>query len=160
MGHVRALKASFILQWKQLLPDWGSLSIFLIFVPYMAIVGWIVGSNNDPTVLTFVAFGAVFFTIWHLTSFRAGHTLQSEFLNQTFDLMVLSRTPLVIIILGRVLGIIAVAAISAPISFLVFTTVAEGLPQISSPLAFAISILFVSVALITVSFFFPPLSMC
>ena len=66
MGHQRALMASFVLQWKQLLTGWESLSIFLIFVPYMAIVGWIVGRSDDPAILTLVTFGAIFFTIWHL----------------------------------------------------------------------------------------------
>ena len=135
----------------------GSLSIFLIFVPYMAIMGWIVGKNPDPAVLTFVTFGAIFFTIWHLTSYRAGHSLQAEFLNQTIDTMLLAPTPLAVIVLGRVLAIVAVAAISTPISFLVFTIVADGLPQISSPPVFALSILLVSIALIIVSFFFSPL---
>ena len=157
MGYQRALRASFILQWKQLLPDWGSLSIFLIFVPYMAIVGWIVGRASDPAVLTFVAFGAIFFTIWHLTSYRAGHALQNEFVNQTVDTMLLAPTPLSVIVLGRVLAIVAVAAISTPISFFVFTMVADGLPQISSPLTFAASVLLVLFALIVVSFFFSPL---
>ena len=157
MGYQRAFSASFILQWKQLLPDWGSLSIFLIFVPYMAIVGWIVGRASDPAVLTFVAIGAIFFTIWHLTSYRAGHALQNEFMNQTVDTMLLAPTPLSLIVLGRVLAIVAVAAISTPISFLVFTLVADGLPQISSPFTFAASVLSVLIALIVVSFFFSPL---
>ncbi len=157
MGYRGALSASFILQWKQLLPNWGSLSIFLIFVPYMAIVGWIVGRASDPAVLTFVTFGAIFFTIWHLTSYRAGHALQNEFMNQTVDTMLIAPTPLSVIVLGRVLAIVAVAAISTPISFFVFVMVADGLPQISSPLIFAASVLLVVLALITVSFFFSPL---
>ena len=157
IGHQRALIASFMLQWKQLLPDWGSLSIFLIFIPYMAIMGWIVGRSSDPAVLTFVAFGAIFFTIWHLTSYRAGHALQAEFMNQTVDTMLLAPTPLAVIILGRILAIVAVAAISTPISFFVFTIVADGVPQISNLPLFAASILLVAVALIIVSFFFSPL---
>ena len=157
MGYQGALAASFILQWKQLLPDWGSLSIFLIFVPYMAIVGWIVARASDPAVLTFVTFGAIFFTIWHLTSYRAGRALQNEFMNQTVDTMLIAPTPLSVIVLGRVLAIVAVAAISTPISFFVFVMVADGLPQISSPLIFAASVLLVVFALIIVSFFFSPL---
>ena len=149
--------ASFVLQWKQLLTGWGSLSIFLIFVPYMAIMGWMVGRSDDPAILTLVTFGAIFFTIWHLTSYRAGHTLQNEFVNQTIDPMVISPTPLALIVLGRVFAIVAVAAISAPISFFVFAIVAKGLPQISSPPLFIVSIILVSVALIVVSFFFSPL---
>ena len=157
IGHQRALIASFALQWKQLLPDLGSLSIFLIFIPYMAIIGWIVGRSSDPAVLTFVTFGAIFFTIWHLTSYRAGHALQEEFMNQTIDQMLIAPTPLAVIILGRVLAIVAVAAISTPISFIVFTMVAGGLPQISNPALFGVSVLLVSVTLIIVSFFFSPL---
>lgn len=157
MRYHGALSASFVLQCKQLLPDWGSLSIFLIFVPYMAIVGWIVGRASNPAVLTFVSFGAIFFTIWHLTSYRAGHALQNEFMNQTVDTMILAPTPLSVIVLGRVLAIVAIAAISAPVSFFVFTIVADGLPHISSPLTVAASVLLVLLALIIVSFFFSPL---
>ena len=123
----------------------------------MAIMGWIVGRSPDPEVLYFVTFGAIFFTIWHLASFRAGHTLQAEFFNQTVDSMLLAPTPLAVIILGRILAIVAVAAISAPISFFVFTTVAGSLPEISSPLVLAPSVAIAFVALIIVCFFFSPL---
>jgi len=120
-------------------------------------MGWMVGQNGDTSTLSFVTFGAIFFTAWHLISFRAGHTLQAEFFNGTIDMMILSPTPLAIIVMGRVLGIVAVASVSIPISFFVFTTMAGGLPQVSNIFVISVSMLLVSGSLIIVSYFFSPL---
>ena len=156
IGHLRALKAAYVVQWKQLLAGLASLGIFVIFVPYMIIMGWIAGKSDNPAILAYVPVGAILATMWNLGSFRVGHSLLGEFFNQTLDPMVLSRSPMMVVMLGKVLSITTIAAISAPISLATVYAVLGELPHIAHPPLFAATLLVTVAALVVTSCFFSP----
>ncbi len=156
IGHLRALRAAYLVQWKQTLSGVGSLGIFVIFVPYMIVMGWIAGKSDNPAILAYVPVGAILATMWNLGSFRVGHSLRGEFFNQTLDPMILSRSPLAVVMLGKVLAITTVAAISAPVSLVTVYAVLGELPNISHPPLFGATLLVTVAALVITSCFFAP----
>ena len=156
IGHFRALKAAYVVQWKQLLTGLASLGIFGTFISYMVIMGWIAGKSDNPAILAYVPVGAILATMWNLGSFRVGHSLRGEFFNQTLDPMILSRSPMMVVMLGKVLSIISVASIASPASLLTFYAVTGEMPHVSHLPLFALT-LFVTVAtLVATSCFFAP----
>ena len=158
IGHLRALEAAYVVQWKQTLSGLASLGIFGIFIPYMIIMGWIAGKSDNPAVLAYVPVGAILATIWNLSSYRVGHSLRGEFFNQTLDPMIISRSPLMVVMLGKVLCTTTVAAISSPISLVTVYAVSGELPHIAHPPFLAATLAVTVVALVVTSFFFAPAS--
>ncbi len=156
VGHLRALRAAYVVQWKQLLSGLASLGIFVIFVPYMIIMGWIAGKSDNSAVLAYVPVGAILATMWNLGSFRVGHSLLGEFFNQTLDPMILSRSPMMVVMFGKVLSITTIAAISAPVSLLTVYAVSGELPTIVHPSLLAAALLVTVVVLVVTSCFFAP----
>ncbi len=156
IGHLRALRAAYVVQWRQLLTGVASLGIFATFIFYMIIMGWIADKSNDPAVLAYVPVGAILASMWNLGSFRVGHSLLGEFFNQTLDPMILSRSPMMVVMLGKVLSIISVASIASPASLLTFYAVTGEMPHISH-LPLMMVTLFVTVfTLVVTSCFFAP----
>ena len=152
IGHLRALEAAYVVQWKQTLSGLASLGIFGIFIPYMVIMGWIAGKSDNPAVLAYVPVGAIMATIWNLSSYRVGHSLRGEFFNQTLDPMIISRSPLMVVMLGKVLCTTTVAALSSPISLVTVYAVSGELPHIAHPPFLAATLAVTVVALVVTSF--------
>ncbi|MYD36228.1 MAG: ABC transporter permease [Dehalococcoidia bacterium] len=109
IGNIRALAGTFGLQRRLMFGTpalgFGSLNSFsLAFqtVPTVAVVAWIASQTNDPIAISYLALGGPLLTVWNITVFRTGWSLLGEIFEGTLDLALVSRTPLILVTLGKV----------------------------------------------------------
>ena len=157
IGNLRALAAAFVAQWRQFFAGLSGMMYVVNSAPTIAVAAWMATRSEDPTFLTFFYFGAPLLAIWALVSFQGGWSLQSEVFGQTLEPMIMSRTPMMIVMMGKFLSITAIALLSAPISFLTVLAVSQRLPEVPNPLLLVISLFVALMALVVTSFPFAPL---
>jgi ABC-2 type transport system permease protein len=157
MNQIRAMLAAACQQWKTLTISGGNLSFQIVSIPTVAIFAWIAQQRGDPAVLTYILIGAPLITIWNGAVFRVGYTLTNELSNQTLQFVYISRTPMVVVALGKALvqivyglpmGILALATV-----FLINRTV----PQVADIGLLLCSLIFAIVGLTIACLFFSPL---
>ena len=109
VGNARALSGTFGLQRRLMFGSpaisfrsLNSFSLAFSTVPTVAVVAWIASQTKDPIVISYLALGGPLMTVWNITVFRTGWSLLGEVLEGTLDLALVSRTPLILVTLGKV----------------------------------------------------------
>ena len=156
IDNFRATTASFVLYWR--LHIWGARNVIILFsnVPHLVAIGWIASTSGDSTVLSYIYFGSLLYPIWNLGTFRLAWFVVAEVLEQTFDPVLVSRTPLMLDMLGKALAILSATAVQAPIAIFTIWAVSQRLPEVGSyPLLLA-SLLIAMFSVFSVSFLFAP----
>ena len=126
-------------------------------IPTVAVLAWIATRADDPTVATYVVVGVGLMTTSDQSLFQMGWVLSSEIFQGTMQHTLIARTPLVLVILGKVLAVTAVAAVSGLISLAVAWWVARDLIEVGSPVLLLVSVLFAVPAIVATGFIWAPL---
>ena len=126
-------------------------------IPTVAVLAWIATRADDPTVATYVVIGVGLMTTSDQSLFQMGWVLSSEIFQGTMQHTLIARTPLVLVILGKVLAVTAVAAVSGLISLAVAWWVARDLIEVGSPVLLLVSVLVAVPAIVATGFIWAPL---
>ena len=103
MGNVYAVRAAFIYSWK-LTTGGGRFLSFLGTLIFVVALGWFAHESGDASVVTYLAIGAYMMVVWNFCVYRMGSSLRSELVQGTLELLLLSRTPVMTILVGNTLA--------------------------------------------------------
>ena len=156
MGILYALAGSFRQQWKVSLSSQQHLDWLLGILPQIFIVLWMAGQSDDRTVFDYVAVGSLFWVLWTMTVFRIGSSLTHEFYEGTLEAGLTSRTPLMLIILGKAAAVMVLSLIASTLVMVVVLGVLQHWIDIASIPLLIVSVGFVTLALFATGFIFAP----
>jgi len=155
--QLRALLASVVQQWKQFSTYFGNLGFFLATIPMAIIYTWIAMQKGDREVLSYLSIGLPLMTVWSGVAFRIGYTLSSELSSQVLQFVYISRTPVIVVSLGKALAQVLWGLPMGIVSFFVIFLMTRTLPDVSQPVAMIVSLLLVIIGITVASLFFSPL---
>ncbi len=124
----------------------------------MAIIyTWIAMQKGDRAVLSYLSVGLPLMTVWSGVAFRIGYTLSSELSGQVLQFVYISRTPVIVVSLGKALAQVLWGLPVGIVSFFVIFLMTRSLPDVSQPVAMIVSLLLVIIGITVASLFFSPL---
>ena len=100
--------------------------------------------------------GSFLAIIWYACVYRLGRTLSYEIYEGTMELQMVTRTPLMLIMVGQALAIAAVNSMGGVMAFALAHTVSQRLVTIANVPLFIVSLLFALIALLTAGFILTP----
>lgn len=159
MNQFRAMVAAMRQQWKSIAIGGSGLSLQIIAIPTVAVFAWIVKQRAEPAVLTYILIGAPLVSIWNGAVFRIGWTLSSELYGQTLHFVYLSRTPVMIVSLGKALAQTAYGLPTGVLAFFVVWLITQTPPQVAEPGLLLASFFFVILGLVMSSLVFSPINL-
>lgn len=157
MGYYYALSAVFSYQWRLLIGRFSSFSIFFAPIPTFAVIMWVARGSGDPQVVTYLLLGGWLTVTWYNMVFRTGYSLNDEIWDGTVPFDLASRTPLILILLGKALAVVAFSGIVGGLAAVLILLAApqDSLRLLDSPqLLFSLALAFLG--LIVVAFSFAP----
>ena len=106
MRNLNAIAAAIRQQWRVFSWSADFLGVLFQVLPLLALLAWITRDSDNPVALTNVMVGAGLVALWYATLQRMGWLVAREMFNGTLELSVISRTPLMLIFLGRAVGLV------------------------------------------------------
>ena len=159
MGNLYALTGAFVQHWKVSLVSGPSTYVLWTVsqLPRVAVLGWIANRANDPVVLSYVAIGAGLMIIWNGSTNRMGRLLNIERFQGTLDLNLVSRTPLMLVLLGKALGIASFILSAGIASFLTVLVVSGKVFDVANLPLTLVSLAVALFSIVVTTFSFAPL---
>ena len=157
IAYLFAAWAGFVQTLKDILGVGGYVSVLINVLPLVVLMAWIATRVDSPTVLQYILVVGFFLVVWYNTVFRMGNALGGEFWLGTLELTIISRTPLMVVMLGKCLAIALYCTISAVIAFLAMVLVSQKIVSVADPVLLVCSALLTMFAIISISFIFVPL---
>ena len=96
-------------------------------------------------------------TVWSGVVFRIGYTLNNEMSNQVLQFVYISRTPVILVSLGKAVAQVFWGLPTGLISLLVVYLMTKTTPQVANVGALLISLVLVIIGIAVASLFFSPL---
>ena len=156
MNHFRAMVASGVQQWKQINLGGGNLALHLASVPMAVVITWIAMQRGDPAILSYLLVGLPLMTVWSGVVFRIGYTLNGELGNQVLQFIYISRTPVMLVSLGKAAAQVLWGLPTGLVSLVVVYWMTKTIPQVADPGSLIISLLLVVIGIMVASLFFSP----
>ena len=138
MGNIYAIRGAFIAQWKMMLYG-ASYLTFLGTLPSVIAIAWIARASGSSALIVHVTLVAFLVVAWNHCVARVGYTLRGEMWDGTIDACLLSRTPLILAIFGKVLGYVALSPILGIIGVITVLMVTQQTIMVTSPVQLLIS---------------------
>jgi ABC-type polysaccharide/polyol phosphate export permease len=149
--------ASFGKEWKTTATVFSSLAFLLEAVPMVAVIAWIANQSDDPSVLTYMVVGAPLVVVWNGVLFRVGGSLINELSGRTLEFAMISRTPVMVMLLGKAVAQIVYGILTGVVTLLVMFLVARQLPEVANIPLLLVSLVFVIVGLTVTSLLVTPI---
>ncbi len=157
MGHLYAMRAAFICQWNLMMRE-QSFWPFLGTLPYVIVLAWIARASERTEVVSYMFFGAFLIVVWNFVVSRMGTSYSEEWWLGTFDFNMVSKTPMVTILVGKILSFAVFGPILGLSGFLIVVLLSERTVPVPHPFALAVSLVTALVAMVAVGFISAPLS--
>lgn len=154
---VHAIFAAFTQQWKTTATSIFSLSFIIQSIPVVAVLAWIAIRSDSVFVLTYILVGAPLMAIWNGVVFRVGWSLNSELSGRTLEFAMISRTPMILVMLGKTLAQLIYGIPTGIIAFLTMILITREFPAVDNLAFLVFSLLFVILGITIVSLLFSPL---
>lgn len=156
MNQLRAATASCLLQLKlRFSPIRLGLNL-IESVPVTIIYTWLVLQSNNPDLLTYILVGAPIVAVWATIALQIGYLLDSEIWNQTLLFVLISRSSITVVMLGRMLGELIIGIPAVILTFSIVMIVARRTPTIADPGLFVFSLVVVVLSLIAITLILAP----
>ena len=157
MGYLYAMRAAFICQWN-LMMRYGGFWGFLGTLPYVIVLAWIARASERSEVVTYMFFGAFLIIVWNFVVSRMGESLLQEWGEGTFDSTLVSKTPVMVVLVGKIMTFALFGPFLGLSGFLIVVLLSGRTVPIPNPPALAISLISAMVAMVAVGFISAPLS--
>jgi ABC-2 type transport system permease protein len=158
MAHVRAVIAALVQQWKMTVTGVSSLIMYVSYLPMVGVFAWIADRNADSSVLTYLLVGAPLMVIWNGSIFQIGWSLNSELFGRTLEFVTMSKTPMIIVLLGKALAQILFGFPAAAVAFGMILVIARTPPHVNNMGLLLVSSLFVITSITIISLLFAPVN--
>ena len=157
MGNFYALRGAYLQQLRVLVTPGTLATPLIIAVPLVATLAWIGSQIPNTGPLAYISVGVFLMLMWNWIVFVTGFSLATEFDLQTLEHIVVCRTPLIVVIFGKVLAIVTTGFPGGIAAFLVVPLVSRQIVDVSSPLLMIVSLGFAIFGVLSVSLIFAPL---
>jgi ABC-2 type transport system permease protein len=155
--YLRAMRGSFRQEWKQHLGVSDIMHpIFSALGPAIA-AGYIVGKSGNEVAISYVFIGSTLMALWSLGVFTTGWSLAGEHFQGTLDLLITTRTPLTLVLLGKALAIMVWLVPSAVVSFVTVLAFSQAVTPVDRPALLLVSSALAIVSVVAFSFIFAPM---
>jgi ABC-type uncharacterized transport system permease subunit len=157
--NTRAAWSAARLQWRLSSTRSGWLSSLLGVLATVVVVGWLVGNGGTPVAVSYAAVGLFLMTVWGWTAFRGGWALSFEVQSGTLEMTMTSRTPLSLVLLGKLLVFVPLSAPLAVVSAVIVFAIARTPPEAAHWLLLVVAVLTTLVGIVALSYFLSPLTL-
>jgi len=124
----------------------------------VAVLAWVATQSKSALAFALLSIGTCFMIMWNSAVARVGRSTSEEIQSGIFQINLLSKTPISVIMFGKAVSYMAFTAISGTSAFLVILAVTQKLPEVGHLPALIISTLIAMLAMISVSLIFAPLA--
>ncbi len=140
----------------------ASLADRLVFIvstttAIVAVMGWIASNTESNLVLAHLSFGGFMTAIWTSAVFRVGWSLMDEIRLGVLEQSILAQSPLMLVMLGKILAFILNGALSGTMAFFVVVALAGRFPEVANLGFLAVSLVVSLIALVSASFILAPM---
>lgn len=156
MGNLYAIRGAFIAQWKLMMYG-ASYLTFLGTLPSVIALAWIARASGSSALVAHVTLIAFLVVAWNHCVARVGRSLIGEMWDGTLDATLVSRTPLILAIFGKVLGFAALSPILGIIGVMAVLMVTQQAVTVTSPIELLVSAGLAIVAIIAAALFSTPI---
>ena len=104
-GNLYALAGAFLQQWRNARRTASYASFIIAGIPNVVILAWIARRSDNPAAITYIALGSSLMLVWTNAVFRVGWSLSEEKWGGLLDVSLVSRTPIVVSMLGKALAL-------------------------------------------------------
>jgi ABC-2 type transport system permease protein len=157
IANLRAMRFSFRQQWRLTFTPYDmSFPVITALAPAIG-AGWVVGNSGNPVAVSYVFVGSALMAMWTLGVFYTGWSLATEHYQGTLDLLMTTRTPVVMIVFGKALAILAWQMPASVVSFLVVLAFSQGVRAVAEPGLLLLSGILATFAVVAFSFVFAPI---
>ncbi len=159
MGHIYGIQGAFLNQWRAIVRSPNYLNFLISAIPTVYVVTWFARKSDDPAVLSLIVIGAPLMVVWNSSVFRMGYSVTSEWSIGALEFSLASRTPLILIMLGKALGMTAFILLSSLVALVVVVAVSQESIEIARVGLLIPSICLALFALFSAAFVFAPLTL-
>jgi len=103
--NLYALAGAFLQQWRRARRTASYASFIIAGIPNVVILAWIAHRSDNPLAITYIALGSSLMLVWTNAVFRMGWSLSDEKWGGLLDVSLVSRTPVVVTMLGKALAL-------------------------------------------------------
>lgn len=154
---IRAILAAFLQQWKEVVNSIMNLAYFFGAIPTVAVIAWVGLKSGNSDVLTYLLVGAPLIHVWNGVILRVGWSLSDEMYGRTMEFTLTSRTPLMMVMLGKSLAHLVYGLPTGIVSLLTMLIIVRQVPSVADIPSLLVSFLFILLGLAVFSLLMAPL---
>ena len=158
MGNIYALRATYIHHLRLLFRKGFYLRFPFAYLPSTLVLAWIASRSDDPAVVQYIAYGAFILTMWNQFLTVTPWVLRDELFEGTFALTVLTRTPVIVMVLGASLANATLALVFGVLAFITVLLISGQPLDASNATLLAMSFAVALLAIFTTGFLLSPLA--
>jgi ABC-type multidrug transport system permease subunit len=152
----RAIAACFIQQLKNTTVSLNSLTFLFAAIPTVGVYAWIALQSQDTSKFSYLLVGAPLMAIWNGVVFRTGWSLDDEMYYRTLEFAMISRTPMLVVLLGKALAQLAYGIPAGILSLLTMFAITHQMPAVANLPLLSGSVVFILIGLTVISLLFAP----
>jgi ABC-2 type transport system ATP-binding protein len=157
-GNFYALVGAFLQTWRNVRRSASYANFIIAGIPNVIILAWIANQSDNPVAVTYIAFGSSLMLVWTNAVFRMGWALSEERWGGLLDAGLVSRTPIIIMMLGKSVALSFFSLLTGAGAFILILLVSNHPVTISSLLLSVLSLGVTLFVMICTGFFFCPIT--
>ncbi len=158
VGNLYALGGAFLQQWRNVRRTASYANFVIAGIPNVIILAWIANKSDNPVAITYIALGASLMLVWTNAVFRMGWALSDERWGGLLDVSLVSRTPLIVTMLGKSLALCFFSLLTGAGAFVMILIASQHTVAIANlPLAI-VSLAITLFVVICTGFVFSPIT--
>lgn len=157
-GNYYALLGAFRQEWRTVRRTSSYANFIISGIFNVVILAWFARQTSNPVAIAYLALGSSLMLIWFNSVFQIGWALSDERWNGLLDVSLVSRTPVIVAMLGKSLAISIFSMLSGSGAFIVVLLVSQHpLPLANLPFAL-VSLAVTMFVIICTGFIFCPIT--
>lgn len=156
--QLNAIWWAFVQHWKQLWVPGSILGLAVSAAGPGIVVGYIAGQDTNAAATSYAFFGVALSMVWNWGVFRTGWSMANEHAAGTLDLLMTTRTPVALIMLGKALAIMTFSSLSGAVAFFAAVGISRQLPSPEDAVLFLLAGSTALASVIVTCFLFAPFS--
>jgi ABC-2 type transport system permease protein len=157
MNNLRAITAAFTQQWKEVANSVMNMGYFIGAIPTVAVIAWVAYRSGNPDVITYLLIGAPLIHVWNGVILRVGWSLSDEISGRTMEFTLVSRTPLMMVMLGKGLAQVVYGIPTGMVALITMLIIVHQVPAVADIPSLLFSLILIVAGLAVFSLFMAPL---
>ena len=125
IGNYYALIGSFLQTWRNVRRTASYANFVIAGIPNVVILAWIANRCDNPVANTYIAVGSSLMLVWTNAVFRMGWALSDERGGGLRDASLVSRTPVVVTMLGKSIALSFFSLLTGAGAFILILIVSQ-----------------------------------